>query len=128
MADFVITVVWDRAGIKVWFFSRDSIPSDISNDSPDPTGWGTPMANFPSDDCSPYTYFYDHYNIFDTTLCGDWAGASSVWNYAGYAGQDQSCAALTGSTRVARLPTLTGRWVSIIHYSPQSKTDSCAFL
>lgn len=29
-------------------------------------------------------------------LVGDWAGADGVWNYAGYAGQDQSCAAITG--------------------------------
>lgn len=54
------------------------------------------MANFPSDNCSPYQYFYDNINIFDTTLCGDWAGADGVWNYAGYAGQSQSCAAITG--------------------------------
>ncbi len=54
------------------------------------------MANFPSTDCNPMEFFKDHYNIFDTTFCGDWAGADSVWNYAGYAGQDQSCAALTG--------------------------------
>lgn len=92
----VYAMVWDMAGIKVWWFQRSNIPSDIANDQPDPTGWGTPVANFPADDCSPYTYFYDHYNIFDTTLCGDWAGADAVWNYAGYAGQDQSCAALTG--------------------------------
>ncbi len=89
-------MVWDKAGIRVWYFQRSNIPSDIKSDQPDPTSWGTPMANFPSDDCSPYTYFYDHYNIFDTTLCGDWAGADAVWNYAGYAGQDQSCASLTG--------------------------------
>lgn len=89
-------VLWAKEGIKAWFFERSKIPADIHNDTPDPTTWGTPIANFPSDNCSPYTYFYDHYNIFDTTFCGDWAGAPGVWNYAGYAGQDQSCAAITG--------------------------------
>ncbi|EIW68023.1 hypothetical protein TREMEDRAFT_57424 [Tremella mesenterica DSM 1558] len=92
----VYAMVWDKAGIKVWWFPRSSIPSDITNETPDPSGWGTPVANFVSDQCDPYTYFYDHVNIFDTTLCGDWAGADSVWNYAGYAGQGQSCASITG--------------------------------
>ncbi|ORY23631.1 concanavalin A-like lectin/glucanase domain-containing protein [Naematelia encephala] len=92
----VYAMMWAKNGITVWHFPRSSIPDDITNDAPNPDGWGTPMARFPSDDCSPYEFFYDHYNIFDTTLCGDWAGADSVWNYAGYAGQDQSCASITG--------------------------------
>ncbi|WVW82207.1 hypothetical protein I302_104213 [Kwoniella bestiolae CBS 10118] len=87
---------WSKAGITVWFFPRTNIPSDITNDSPEPSGWGKPMAHFPSDNCNPYQFFYDHFNIFDTTLCGDWAGADGVWNYAGYAGQSQSCASKTG--------------------------------
>ncbi|WVQ62279.1 uncharacterized protein L199_000418 [Kwoniella botswanensis] len=92
---------WSKAGITVWFFPRTNIPSDITNDSPEPSGWGTPMAHFPSDNCSPYQFFYDHFNIFDTTLCGDWAGADGVWNYAGYAGQSESCAAQTGYSTCA---------------------------
>jgi len=32
--------------------------------------------------------------IFDTTLCGDWAG--SAWTATGVPGQDQSCAQITG--------------------------------
>ena len=92
----VYAMKWALDGIQVWFFPRSSIPDDITNDAPEPSNWGTPMANFPATDCSPYQFFYDHYNIFDTTLCGDWAGADAVWNYAGYAGQEQSCAAMTG--------------------------------
>ncbi len=90
------TVVWTKTGIQVYWFPRSSIPSDITNEQPDPSKWGTPVANFPSTYCSIYEFFYDHYNIFDTTLCGDWAGADGVWNYAGYAGQSQSCASMTG--------------------------------
>ncbi|WRT64063.1 uncharacterized protein IL334_000991 [Kwoniella shivajii] len=97
----VYAMRWSKAGIAVWFFPRSNIPSDITNDSPDPSSWGKAMANFPSDNCDPYQFFYDHYNIFDTTLCGDWAGADGVWNYAGYAGQDQSCAAKTGYSTCA---------------------------
>jgi len=29
-------------------------------------------------------------------MCGDWAGADGVWNYAGYAGQSETCASITG--------------------------------
>jgi hypothetical protein len=101
--DDVLTqlVVWQKTGIAAYWFPRSKIPQDITNDQPDPSTWGTPVANFPSDNCDPYQYFYDHFNIFDTTFCGDWAGADSVWNYAGYAGQDKSCAAITGYSTCA---------------------------
>ena len=92
----VYALKWDKTGITAWFFPRSSIPADITADAPEPANWGTPMANFPSDSCNPYEFFYDHFNIFDTTFCGDWAGADAVWNYAGYAGQTESCAAITG--------------------------------
>ncbi|WWD17965.1 hypothetical protein CI109_102410 [Kwoniella shandongensis] len=92
----VYAMRWSKVGITVWWFPRSNIPADITNDAPEPSGWGTPVAHFASDSCDPYQFFYDHYNIFDTTFCGDWAGADAVWNYAGYAGQDQSCAAITG--------------------------------
>ncbi|KAJ9111828.1 hypothetical protein QFC20_002415 [Naganishia adeliensis] len=92
----VVAMKWDAEGIKIWWFNRNSIPADITAEQPMPSTWGTPVADFPSTDCDPYKYFYDHFNIFDTTFCGDWAGADNVWNYAGYAGQDQSCAAMTG--------------------------------
>lgn len=95
------TVEWALSGINVYFFTRNSIPADITNGSPNPAGWGTPIANFPSTNCNPYQYFYDHFNIFDTTFCGDWAGASSVWDWAGYAGQSQSCASMTGYSTCA---------------------------
>jgi hypothetical protein len=54
------------------------------------------VGNFPSDNCNPYQFFYDHFNIFTNTFCGDWAGSPNIWNYAGWAGQDKSCAAITG--------------------------------
>ena len=92
----LMSVKWDKSGITVWWFPRANIPQDIKDEVPNPANWGTPVADFPSDNCSPYQFFYDHFNIFDTTMCGDWAGADGVWNYAGYAGQSQSCAAITG--------------------------------
>lgn len=62
-ASDVLLVRWDKAGIAVWFFQRSDIPSDITNNSPDPSTWGTPVANFSSVSCNPYEFFYDHFNI-----------------------------------------------------------------
>ncbi|KIP03264.1 glycoside hydrolase family 16 protein [Phlebiopsis gigantea 11061_1 CR5-6] len=90
----VYIMKWDNTGITVWFFPRNSIPADITANAPQPSTWGTPMANFPASSCNPSNFFSDHQAIFDITLCGDWAGA--VWGTAGVPGQDQSCAQITG--------------------------------
>ncbi|KAF8213603.1 concanavalin A-like lectin/glucanase domain-containing protein [Mycena galopus ATCC 62051] len=91
----VYAMKWGSSGISVFFFERASVPSDITAGAPEPTSWGLPMANWPAADCNPWKYFYTHVAIFDTTLCGDWAG--SAWTQSGVApGNDQSCAALTG--------------------------------
>ncbi|KZT63752.1 glycoside hydrolase family 16 protein [Daedalea quercina L-15889] len=66
--------LWNSDGITVWFFSRDSIPSDITSQNPDPTTWGTAAAIFPSTGCDISSHFYDHAIVLDTTICGDWAG------------------------------------------------------
>ncbi|KAH9891115.1 concanavalin A-like lectin/glucanase domain-containing protein [Cubamyces lactineus] len=90
----VYATLWDEDGIKTWFFPRSSIPSDLAAGAPQPDSWGSPMASFPASSCDPFKYFYQHTAIFDTTLCGDWAGG--VWSAAGVPGQDQSCATRTG--------------------------------
>ncbi len=62
------------AGIRVWFFERDSIPADISNGaSPDPSSWSTPLADFPSTDCSITNHFTNQSIIVNIDLCGNWA-------------------------------------------------------
>ncbi|GAA5865349.1 hypothetical protein JCM8547_005063 [Rhodosporidiobolus lusitaniae] len=70
-----------KDAIKIWFFSRDDVPSDLltSNTSaiPNPDGWGTPSANYPGDISE---YFSPQHLIIDITACGDWAGAAAVIN------------------------------------------------
>ncbi|TBU46576.1 concanavalin A-like lectin/glucanase domain-containing protein [Dichomitus squalens] len=90
----VYAMQWVDSGISVWFFPRNNIPSDISAGSPTGNSWGTPMAFWPATDCEPSKFFNAHSAIFDTTLCGDWAG--NVWNDAGAPGQEQSCATRVG--------------------------------
>lgn len=45
-------------GIRVWFFPRSNIPSDITNgSSPDPSTWGEALADFPKTDCDIGSHF-----------------------------------------------------------------------
>ncbi|KAI1625437.1 endo-1,3(4)-beta-glucanase [Exophiala viscosa] len=77
------------AGIRVWMFDRDSIPSDIttstsnttnSTTTPDPSGWGEALADFPSTDCDISSHFRNQSIIVDIDLCGDWAGQTAYYN------------------------------------------------
>lgn len=73
------------AGIRVWFFARSSIPSDIPTDvtnttAPDPSTWGTPLADFPSTDCDISSHFKNQSIIANIDLCGSWAGSTSVYS------------------------------------------------
>ncbi|RDB28980.1 putative glycosidase C21B10.07 [Hypsizygus marmoreus] len=85
---------WDSSGIAVYFFPRGSQPADITAEVPRPETWGAAQARWPADGCDPFKFFNNHHAIFDTTLCGDWAGG--VWNSAGIPGQEESCAQRTG--------------------------------
>ena len=110
-----LAVLWDNSGVQVWFFSRNNIPSDITANAPIPASWGTPSAFWPASTCNPFQFFQDHSAIFDTTLCGDWAG--SVWTSSGMPGQEQSCAAQTGVATCAQYVQQNGAALS----------EACAF-
>jgi len=69
---------WDDDAISVWFFYRSAIPDDIIQGLPDPETWPLPSASLSGIDCPINQYFRNHQIIFDTTLCGDWAGSSYV--------------------------------------------------
>lgn len=77
----VWATLWDSDGISIWFFPRGSIPSDITDNAPDPTGWGTATGywSFDTGDCST-SFFSDMSAVFDITLCGDWAGQAAVYS------------------------------------------------
>lgn len=48
----VYAVEWGKEDVKIWFFTRACIPSEIINNSQlDPQSWGIPTARF-SGDCS----------------------------------------------------------------------------
>ncbi|KAL2066252.1 hypothetical protein VTL71DRAFT_2323 [Oculimacula yallundae] len=81
----VYAMEWTSSAIKVFFFTRSSIPADITSGNPDPKTWGAPVGSFSGGGCSIDSHFKSHQIIFNTSLCGKWAGA--VW-------KDGSCAAL----------------------------------
>ncbi|KAL8653596.1 MAG: hypothetical protein Q9226_003790 [Calogaya cf. arnoldii] len=69
---------WTSEGMSVWGWTGSSAPSDALGNAPDPSGWGTPTASFPSGSgCDVDTFFKDQQIVFDTTFCGVWAG--EVW-------------------------------------------------
>ena len=86
----VYAMQWTSDFIKVWFFPRGSIPSDLDNKAPDPSGWGLPAAYFQGS-CSIDAHFVNHSIVFDNTFCGAYAGLPSVWNTR----DSTSCAAAT---------------------------------
>lgn len=67
-------------GIRMWQFTRSSIPSDITSGSPDPSTWSEATADFPSTDCDIGTHFKNQSIIANIDLCGSWAGQTSVYS------------------------------------------------
>jgi len=88
------------SGISVWFFSRNSIPADITKGSPNPPSWGTPAAHF-AGGCKIDDHFKDMQIVFDTTFCGDWAG--KTWASSGCAA---SMSTMTCEQHVGQNPEL----------------------
>ncbi|WWC59856.1 uncharacterized protein I303_102418 [Kwoniella dejecticola CBS 10117] len=79
-------------GISIWFFSRSDIPTAISgaDSSIDTSSLGTPSASYSNEGCEISKFFGAQSLVFDITLCGDWAGQSSILASTG-------CSALTGT-------------------------------
>jgi hypothetical protein len=92
----VYATQWTSAAIKVWFFPRSAIPADISAGNPNPGNWGTPTVSFNGGSaCNIDSHFASHQIVFDTTFCGDWAGA--VWASGSCASAASSCQGYVGA-------------------------------
>ncbi|KAG8986025.1 hypothetical protein FRB90_004258, partial [Tulasnella sp. 427] len=72
----VFATLLDSNGVAVWFFPRDSIPDDLSSESPQPSTWGSPKAFWSSSQCPTKSFFGPQRIVINTTLCGDWAGSA----------------------------------------------------
>ncbi|KAF2094165.1 hypothetical protein NA57DRAFT_47000 [Rhizodiscina lignyota] len=71
----VFATEWTSDFIKIWFFNRTHIPANVLSSSPSPSSsWGTPNALFQPANNTIDSHFSDLQLIFDTTMCGQWAG------------------------------------------------------
>ncbi|GES60321.1 endo-1,3(4)-beta-glucanase [Aspergillus terreus] len=84
----VFATEWTSNAISIWFFPRGRIPGNIAGGNPDPGSWGTPSARF-AGQCDIDAHFKAMQIVFDTTFCGDWAGA--VWGSTSCASKASSC-------------------------------------
>lgn len=86
----VYATEWTSNHISYWYFPRNSIPSDITAGTPNPSGWGTPQASYlGGSSCNIDSHFSNNSLVFDTTFCGDWA--ANVWS------NDATCSKLASS-------------------------------
>lgn len=83
----VYAMEWTAKSISIWHFQRSKIPADISSQSPDPSTWGAPTANFVPTSGQIDSFFMNHEIVINTDFCGDWAGAVFA----------QQCGASTGT-------------------------------
>ncbi|KAJ6620360.1 concanavalin A-like lectin/glucanase domain-containing protein [Mycena sp. CBHHK59/15] len=73
----VYAMYWGNDAIKMWHWARAEIPPDVASNKPNTAGWPTPAAAFTSgSSCDLSQHFNTHSLVIDTTICGDWAGAS----------------------------------------------------
>ncbi|BGP44227.1 hypothetical protein JCM10450v2_000038 [Rhodotorula kratochvilovae] len=98
----VYALEWATSGIKMWYFPRSEIPSDLKRKNPEPSSWKKPTLFVDEANCSPISnYFSAQTWVINTEICGTWA--DGVWNSDNsYAGQNEgSCASRTGYSTCA---------------------------
>ena len=82
----VYATLWTSAGVSVYFFPREYIPSDIKANKPDPSTWTSkPQAVFSGNGCNFDSQLKDMKLVINTELCGDWAG--NTWEADGAAAE-----------------------------------------
>ncbi|KAE8154191.1 concanavalin A-like lectin/glucanase domain-containing protein [Aspergillus avenaceus] len=88
------------AGIRAWMFPRDSIPNDISDakSTPDPSTWGTALADFPNTHCDIASHFRNQSIVANIDLCGQLGAQKQFY-------KEQSHCPGTCNTYVARNPS-----------------------
>ncbi|KAF7539730.1 hypothetical protein G7Z17_g12368 [Cylindrodendrum hubeiense] len=85
-----VYATWLEANaLKIYWWSRENIPADITAGKPDPSKWGNPASQFVSGKgCNVGTYFKGQTIIINTAFCGDNID-QGIWN--------QKCRASTGA-------------------------------
>ncbi|POR36733.1 Uncharacterized protein TPAR_03033 [Tolypocladium paradoxum] len=77
----IMAVEWRDAGIRMWQFARNAVPGDVTSKQPNPAGWGTAAADFPSTNCHIGSHFRNNSIVVNIDLCGDLVYGS--WDKSG---------------------------------------------
>jgi len=87
----VMAVEWRDEGIRMWQWPRAAVPADVAmagagggnppsngtssgGGGPDPSSWGTALADFPNTECNMGQHFRNASIIANIDLCGDLGG------------------------------------------------------
>ncbi|WVO18314.1 hypothetical protein L204_106029 [Cryptococcus depauperatus] len=86
----VYVAEWAKNGIRVWFFTRSSIPASLhlKAEEIDTSVFGTPLAAYSSETCDIENLFGPQMLTINIALCGDYAGQKSIL--------EQTCRPLKG--------------------------------
>ncbi|KAJ3535840.1 hypothetical protein NM208_g6967 [Fusarium decemcellulare] len=77
-----------KDALKLYWWPRNKIPTDIKSGKPNPSNWGTPASQFVGgSNCNVGKYFKKQTIIFNTAFCGDNID-QDLWN--------EECRASTG--------------------------------
>jgi len=114
----VVVTEWTTSFIRMFYFDRNSIPSDLTAGVPNPNSWGLPYAFFQLGENCTSTHFHDLNIIINLTFCGDWAGSDFINSCPGRG----SCQSFTQNTPSAfvdafwMIRSLTVyQWVTSVH-------------
>ncbi|KAL2162741.1 hypothetical protein VTH06DRAFT_6577 [Thermothelomyces fergusii] len=88
----VVALGWRSEGIRVWVFPRGGggggattpavgLAALPAGESPDPSAWGPPLADFPATSCDMESHFRNQSIIINIDLCGYLTEA--VWEESG---------------------------------------------
>ncbi|KAK4940854.1 hypothetical protein LTR10_019126 [Elasticomyces elasticus] len=119
----VVTEVSSKA-IQIWSFSRDNIPGDILDGTPNPHHWSPPEVKFVyngNDTDILDQHFKNLQPIFNIAFCGAWA--NSVWNTSECASLAPTCESYVANNPTAFVDTF---WAigELQVYEPNSNSTS----
>ncbi|KAL2140383.1 hypothetical protein VTI28DRAFT_3875 [Corynascus sepedonium] len=88
----VYATLWDKDSFKVWSWTHDNVPSDVTSGNPDPSKWDKPAFAAGGNSCDVTKAFKDMRMILNINFCGDAAGG--LWG--------ETCQSTTGVSQCSK--------------------------
>ena len=73
----VYAMEWTAKSVKVWWWARNKIPSDIGAGKPNPQGWPVPVASFSGSGCD-FDKLFSNHQIVGLQLIADFGDEQSL--------------------------------------------------